>query len=329
VSDKLFHVFVSSTYDDLVDERRHVREAISKAGHVPEGMEVFPASSQRQFDFIKRVIQRCDYYVVIVGGRYGSLADDEISYTEREYGYAASLGLPVLAFLHADPTALDAKRIEIDTAKAAKLSAFRGQLESKSLVDYWDSPSQLATKVVAALAQEISSNPRVGWIRGDRAATESVLSELNQLRKRNEDLSRQLAETRPPVIVEGLAGLTDIFEIHYTYHPRTSHTETSSSIKLTWADILRIVGPAFRTWADAGFVEYELARYFREILKREYSSLSFAMTDRRRILTQFELLGLMRGEIKTGNLFHTLTPDGLSQVLSLNAVVRTPQAVAV
>ena len=95
--EKLFHMFVSSTYSDLQEERGRVSEALSKAGHVPEGMEIFPASSQKQLDFIKRVIDRCDYYVVILGGRYGSMASADISFTELEFEYAISKGLPTLA----------------------------------------------------------------------------------------------------------------------------------------------------------------------------------------------------------------------------------------
>jgi hypothetical protein len=74
--DKVYQVFVSSTYADLADERRRVSETLAKAGYVPAGMELFPATDQKQLEFIKRVIDRCDYYVVIIGGRYGSLADD-------------------------------------------------------------------------------------------------------------------------------------------------------------------------------------------------------------------------------------------------------------
>lgn len=54
--DKIFHVFVSSTYTDLIDERKKVSEAVAKAGYVAEGMEIFPASSQKQMNFIKRVL---------------------------------------------------------------------------------------------------------------------------------------------------------------------------------------------------------------------------------------------------------------------------------
>ncbi|MDU6727172.1 MAG: DUF4062 domain-containing protein, partial [Bradyrhizobium sp.] len=76
MANKLFHVFISSTYADLQEERQRISEALSKAGHVPEGMELFPASSQKQFDFIKRIIDRCDYYVIVLAGRYGSTLPD-------------------------------------------------------------------------------------------------------------------------------------------------------------------------------------------------------------------------------------------------------------
>src|SRR5262245_31138897 len=101
--DKVYQVFVSSTYTDLKDERESVSNTLSKAGHVVAGMELFPATDQQQLDYIKRVIDRSDYYVVILGGRYGTPSDDGKSYTEKEFEYAVSRNIPVLAFLHADP----------------------------------------------------------------------------------------------------------------------------------------------------------------------------------------------------------------------------------
>ncbi len=56
----VYQVFVSSTYADLKDERRRVSETLAKAGYIPAGMEMFPATDQQQFEFIKRVINRCD-----------------------------------------------------------------------------------------------------------------------------------------------------------------------------------------------------------------------------------------------------------------------------
>ena len=66
----------------------------------PSHVEFFPAADEEQWEFIKRVIDDCDYYVLIIGGRYGSLTPDGISYTEQEYDYAMSIGLPEPSLLY-------------------------------------------------------------------------------------------------------------------------------------------------------------------------------------------------------------------------------------
>ncbi len=50
---------------------------------IPAGMELFPAIDEGQWEFIKKVIDDCDYYLLIIGGRYGSVAEDGLSYTEK------------------------------------------------------------------------------------------------------------------------------------------------------------------------------------------------------------------------------------------------------
>ena len=70
-TDKRYQVFVSSTYDDLQDERKEVMQALLELDCIPAGMELFPASSKDQWSLIKRVIDDCDYYILIIGGRYG------------------------------------------------------------------------------------------------------------------------------------------------------------------------------------------------------------------------------------------------------------------
>jgi len=39
--EKKYQIFVSSTYEDLKDERQAAVEAILLAGHIPAGMELF------------------------------------------------------------------------------------------------------------------------------------------------------------------------------------------------------------------------------------------------------------------------------------------------
>src|SRR5450755_3732066 len=122
---KRYQVFVSSTYQDLREERQEVIQALLELDCIPSGMELFPAANEDQWTLIKRVIDDCDYYLVIVGGRYGSLTTEGISYTQKEYEYAVEQGKPVLGFLHAKPEEIPAGKSEGEPAIREKLNGFR------------------------------------------------------------------------------------------------------------------------------------------------------------------------------------------------------------
>ena len=97
--ERKYQVFISSTYSDLVEERRKVLDVLLMADCIPAGMEAFVATDIEQFEVIKKVIDLCDYYVLIIGKRYGSIHPETgISYTEMEYDYAISKDVPVLVF---------------------------------------------------------------------------------------------------------------------------------------------------------------------------------------------------------------------------------------
>ena len=70
--EKRYQVFVSSTFADLKEERRKVIQTLMEMDCIPSGMEIFPAADEEQWEFIKKVISDCDYYILIIGGRYGS-----------------------------------------------------------------------------------------------------------------------------------------------------------------------------------------------------------------------------------------------------------------
>src|SRR5215467_9172009 len=98
--DKRYQVFVSSTYADLQEERQEVMQALLELDCIPAGMELFPAANEDQWTLIKRVIDDCDYYLVVIAGRYGSIGPDGLSYTEMEYRYAIEKNKPVIGFIH-------------------------------------------------------------------------------------------------------------------------------------------------------------------------------------------------------------------------------------
>src|SRR5579871_2764236 len=95
---KKYQVFFSSTYTDLIVERQAVVEAILMAGHIPAGMELFAAGNKSQMETIRRWIDDSDLFMLIVGGRYGSVEESTgKSYTQLEYEYALERGKPVFA----------------------------------------------------------------------------------------------------------------------------------------------------------------------------------------------------------------------------------------
>ena len=102
-------VFVSSTYSDLIEERQAAVAAILKAGHIPAGMELFAAGDKSQMKTIERWIDESDVFMLILGGRYGSIEPNSgRSYTELEYDYAVAQGKPTFAVVITDE-ALESK----------------------------------------------------------------------------------------------------------------------------------------------------------------------------------------------------------------------------
>lgn len=97
---KKLQVFISSTYIDLIEERQAAVEAVLSIGHIPAGMELFTAGDESQWMTIKKWIENSDVYLLILGGRYGSIEpDSNKSYTHLEYEYACANKIPVIGIV--------------------------------------------------------------------------------------------------------------------------------------------------------------------------------------------------------------------------------------
>lgn len=163
--EKKYQVFISSTYRDLVEERFEVMQTLLTFGCMPAGMELFPAANESQWNFIKRIIDESDYYLIIVGGKYGSISPDSgISYTRMEYEYAVETKKPVLRFLVENLDTLPQDKIEKDPKLNKKLLEFRELLRKNNLCRFYKNPSNLALQVSLSIKQLIDSHPAAGWI---------------------------------------------------------------------------------------------------------------------------------------------------------------------
>lgn len=214
-----YQVFISSTYSDLYKERKQVLDILLMADCIPAGMENFVATDDEQFNVIKKVIDLCDYYVLILGKRYGSVNEKTgISYTEMEYNYAIDKGIPVLVFAIDDSVELDNEKVEQDDIKKGKLAEFKSRAMQNRLASIWKDSSDLMGKVAISIMQAKNEIKRPGWHRGNDDEKERLNKQIVILQKENEDLQNKL-------LLVNVDGQNDNFdsmfreqkiELHYT-----------------------------------------------------------------------------------------------------------------
>lgn len=168
--ERKFSVFISSTYEDLKKERQALIGVALENNFIPVGMEQFHAAPASQWDVITKMINECDFYLLIIGGRYGSVDEETgISYTEKEYDYAKEKGLPVLVLIK-DPSAITES--EQDTGddkydKMRKLQAFRDRVKNdENTVDFFmnlDNLKYVASPTFKNAIAYVDDN--AGWVR--------------------------------------------------------------------------------------------------------------------------------------------------------------------
>lgn len=191
-----YQLFISSTFRDLHSEREAVSWAVLKTRNIPAGMEAFPATDDRGWKTIQRTIDDSDFYILILGYRYGSIdAVSGLSWTEKEYRYAKGKGIPVLAFLR-EMSATPLDHAESDAALRAKMDAFRQSVQDSHHVKPWKGIEDLVTLVSQAIPAAIQDSiddgaPREGWVRGSIDAIK-IAGEMASLSEENRMLREQL-----------------------------------------------------------------------------------------------------------------------------------------
>ena len=325
--DKRYQVFVSSTYADLREERQRVIQTVIQMDCIPAGMELFPAVDEEQFQFIKRVIDDCDYYLLIVGGRYGSTTAEGISYTEKEFDYAISRGLRIIALVHENPDAIPLGKSEKEPVLRARLQAFRDKVCTDRLVQFWKSAEELPGLVALSLANTMKVFPAVGWVRANKAASEDLLTEINDLRKTNNQLQAAVAELTPKPKIENLAPLQDKMELRGKYWRTSYNTWRFFEATLTWSEIFASVAPYLVRFPNDEFVKSTLSSAVFARSGHSADGEQPALNDQqfRTVAVQLQALGLVKLQY-TGSttgapgLFWSLTPSGERLMMELRTV---------
>ena len=186
-----YQIFVSSTYIDLKEQRDLVIKAVLEMGHIPVGMEMFSAADEEQWSIIQRQIDQSDYYVVILANRYGSVTDEGISYTEKEYDYAVSKGIPTLGFVLDGEASWPTQHTDTEANQVSSLGLFKDKVKQKH-VSFWKNVDDLYGKCSIALMKAFTAYPREGWVRASQYTDTKLTGELARLSSENAKLREEL-----------------------------------------------------------------------------------------------------------------------------------------
>lgn len=179
---KKLQVFVSSTYTDLIEERQAAVEAILDAGHIPAGMELFKGGKS-QMETIRKWIDESDVYMLILGGRYGSIEEESgLSYTELEYRYAISKKMPVFAIILDDSflftkAASGGKDAIFEKDNIVKYDFFKNYAKTK-IVKFIKNVDQISAVIHGQLNNLLADSDYslIGWIRSNTITHQEVSS---------------------------------------------------------------------------------------------------------------------------------------------------------
>ena len=346
--DKRFQIFISSTFVDLLEERQSVLKAILELDHMPAGMELFPASDDTAWELIKDVIDASDYYVLIVGGRYGSLDEEGLSYTEKEYRYALSTKKPVIPLLHKNPDNLPRDKTETEAGAWEKLKVFRSLVEKNHTYVYWKNSDELKSKVIVGLTSMIKRSPAVGWVRANYVPSEASLKDILALKNRVTELEQELVEIRTsaPAGTEDLMQGDDPFEMKLHFNARHrgetswgSGKGYSATITPSWNDVFSAISPVLINEATENDLHGEIKRVLSNISDEQFSEyeqfknhilqgFSFSDDDIYTIVVQLRALGLIKESEKKRSVRDTatywaLTPYGDQLMVQLRALSRS------
>ncbi|MEC0091795.1 DUF4062 domain-containing protein [Paenibacillus macquariensis] len=186
---KKLQVFISSTYTDMIEERQTAVSAVLNSGHIPAGMELFKSGDQSQKETIKRWIDESDVYMLILGGRYGSI--DEAtgkSYTHWEYDYAGEIGKRRFAVVIDEARLIEKAKVNPDYMEREnyqKYNDFKREVLGNIIRSYEDL-KDIKIVVMESLKDFESDDKLVGWVKADQISNvEDTLKENAKLLKEN------------------------------------------------------------------------------------------------------------------------------------------------
>ncbi len=306
MSDKRYQVFVSSTYTDLQEERSVLTQALPALGCLPCGLEVNPVGAAA-WTSIKKLIDESDYYLLLIGSRYGTLSPSGVSYSHMEYVYAATKQKPILVLMHEAPESRPAPFQEKTPEGRRQLNDFRNLL-MKGFVARWNDARSLDTAVRQYLPQLIKTRPSSGWVRSTGLSSPEQSREIEMLKQRVNELEQEREQWlgKQSDNLGTLAQGNDVFDVMYRCKAYAAGNceDVPARSQLTWNQIFTSFAPHLSQPQHEDFIAAKIAERLQETALKDVQASrpkTHAVTDIviaplgfNTIKIQFRTLGLIR-----------------------------------
>lgn len=222
-----FSIFISSTYEDLKEERQALVGVALENNFIPVGMEQFHAAPTSQWNVITKMIDECDFYLLVIGGRYGSIDEEAgVSYTEKEYNYAKTKGLPVLVLIKKSSAITESERDTGDEKydKMKRLDEFRERGKNdENTVDFFTDLNSLKYAASPTFRNAINYvDDNAGWVR-----YRDIVDVINEEAEGRNKVNAELGAHQQKM-------LEDMKEMFSQFGSRLTDLENN---QLTWGEI--------------------------------------------------------------------------------------------
>lgn len=261
--DKRYQVFISTSGSEMQPERIILSQTLV-------GMEFFSWGLEQRNPlstaFARRQIDDCDYVVILLGSQYGEQSVSGVGYMHLEYIYAVTKQKPIIVFMHDDPASREPSLHDAKAELREKFNDFRKLLQNEvDQVFTYRSLRDLEMAVRLNMPQMLERYPVTGWVRPQNA--QALHDEIDQLKARIAQMEAEAGKREPdPFLSLPKVSMHEIFSFEYRMHAYQdgNFKELKIQKKLTWAELLAILGSTFVNPTPEEFFSKRLNEYLNE-----------------------------------------------------------------
>lgn len=261
--DKRYQVFISTSGSEMQPERIILSQTLVGMGFFSWGLEQRNPLSTA---FARRQIDDCDYVVILLGSQYGEQSVSGVGYMHLEYIYAVTKQKPIIVFMHDDPASREPSLHDAKAELREKFSDFRKLLQNEvDQVFTYRSLRDLEMAVRLNMPQMLERYPVTGWVRPQNA--QALHDEIDQLKARIAQMEAEAGKREPdPFLSLPKVSMHEIFSFEYRMHAYQdgNFKELKIQKKLTWAELLAILGSTFVNPTPEEFFSKRLNEYLNE-----------------------------------------------------------------